>query len=134
MKKLLALACAVFLILLCTVPLMTAFAEMVADVPVTDVGNIGEPLTWQYLATIGGAAAFTLLVVQFFKVPLDMVWKIPTRVFAYIVALIVMLVSTAFTSGLTLQNALLVATNAFMAALSAYGMYEVTFAKTEKKI
>ena len=79
----------------------------------TDTGTVpgvevGEPLTWTYLATIAGAAAFTLLVVQFLKAPLDKVWKIPTRVFAYVVALGVMLVATAFTTGLTVDNALLV--------------------------
>lgn len=94
--------------------------------------EVGEPLTWTYLATIAGAAAFTLLVVQFLKAPLDKVWKIPTRVFAYVVALGVMLVATAFTTGLTVDNALLVGVNALLAALSAYGAYEVTFGKIEK--
>ena len=64
--------------------------------------------------------------------PLDKVWKIPTRVFAYVVALGVMLVATAFTTGLTVDNALLVGVNALLAALSAYGAYEVTFGKIEK--
>ncbi|MGI6184210.1 MAG: hypothetical protein ACOYIH_08890, partial [Candidatus Fimadaptatus sp.] len=77
-------------------------------------------------------AAFTLLVVQFLKAPLDKIWKIPTRVFAYVVALGVMLVATAFTSGLTADNVLLVASNAFIAATSAYGAYELTFAKLNK--
>ena len=94
--------------------------------------EVGEPLTWTYLATIAGAAAFTLLVVQFLKAPLDKVWKIPTRVFAYVVALGVMLVATAFTTGLTVDNALLVGVNALLAALSAYGAYAVTFGKIEK--
>lgn len=94
--------------------------------------EVGEPLTWTYLATIAGAAAFTLLVVQFLKAPLDKVWKIPTRVFAYVVALGVMLVATAFTSGLTVDSVLLVAANAFLAAMSAYGAYELTFAKLNK--
>ncbi len=108
----------------------------IVDVPVEDAGmtdapnvNAGEPFTWAYLATIAGAAAFTLIFVQFFKVPLDRVWKIPTRVFAYIVALVVMLVATAFTTGLDIQTALLAAVNAIIAALTAYGAYEVTFSK-----
>ncbi len=105
--------------------------EGAAIVDATGV-NVGEPLTWTYLATIAGAATFTLLIVQFFKAPLDKIWKIPTRVFAYVIALAVMLVATAFTTGLATDNALLVAANAFLAAMSAYGAYEVTFAKGSK--
>lgn len=100
--------------------------------PTIDAPGVEAPLTWSYLATIAGAAAFTLLIVQFFKAPLDKVWKIPTRVFAYMVSLAVMLIATAFTSGLTAENVLLVAANAFLAAMSAYGAYELTFAKIEK--
>lgn len=140
MKKILCILIAVLAILTLTLPL-AAFAESsntevaVTDgVAITDVPdtNIGEPLTWTYLATIAGAAAFTLLIVQFFKAPLDKVWKIPTRVFAYVISLAIMLVATAFTTGLTIDNALLVAANAFLAAMSAYGAYEVTFAKLSK--
>lgn len=120
---------------------MVGMAGAATAVPTADTGGalievpgveVGEPLTWTYLATIAGAAAFTLLVVQFLKAPLDKVWKIPTRVFAYVVALGVMLVATAFTTGLTVDNALLVGVNALLAALSAYGAYEVTFGKIEK--
>ena len=120
---------------------MAGMAEAATATPTVDTGDavieipgveVGEPLTWTYLATIAGAAAFTLLVVQFLKAPLDKVWKIPTRVFAYVVALSVMLVATAFTTGLTVDNALLVGVNALLAALSAYGAYEVTFGKIEK--
>ena len=107
-------------------------AETVSDPePVTP----GEPLTWAYLATIAGAAAATLLVVQFAKIQLDKVWKIPTRLFVYIVALIFMLLGTAFTTGLTVNTGLLTAVNALVAAITAYGAYEITFAKkdAEKK-
>lgn len=66
------------------------------------------------------------------KVQLDKVWKIPTRAFAYIVSLAVMIAATAFTTGLTVQSALLAAVNALVSALMAYGSYEVTFAKLNK--
>lgn len=93
----------------------------------------GEPLTWAYLATIAGAAAATLLIVQFLKVPLDSFCRIPTRLFVYVVCLILMLLGTAFTIGLTVNNALLTAVNAFVAALTAYGGYEITFKKLDAK-
>lgn len=91
----------------------------------------GEPLTWSYLATIAGASALTLLIVQFLKVPLDSVFHIPTRILVYLIALVIMLVATALTTGLTVDNALLVCVNAVIAAVTAYGEYEVIFAKRD---
>lgn len=91
-----------------------------------------SPYTWEYLATIAGATAFTLLVAQFLKFPLDKVWKIPTRILVYVIALIVMLVATAFTGGLTLSAAGLAVANAFVVAFAAYGAYEVTFARVDR--
>ena len=92
-----------------------------------------EPFTWAYLATIAGAAAFTLIVVQLAKVPLDKVWHIPTRLLVYFICLLVMLAATHFTAGLGWENGLLAAVNAFIAALTAYGAYELTFAKRDGK-
>ena len=91
----------------------------------------GEPLTWQYLVTIGGATFATLLIVQYFKVKLDTVWKIPTRIFVYLVALVILLLATYFTKGLTVDTAILTVFNAFVVAAAAYGTYEVTFKKLE---
>lgn len=90
------------------------------------------PFTWAYLATIAGAAAFTLIVVQLCKVPLDKVWHIPTRMLVYVICFVVMLAATHFTVGLSWENGLLAAVNAFIAALTAYGAYEVTFGKSGK--
>lgn len=132
MKKILFLILAIA-VALCA--FANAYAETatietaIVDTPAIDVT---EPFTWTYLASIAGAAAFTLLVVQFLKAPLDKIWKIPTRVFAYIVSLITMVVATAFTSGCTIDSVLLAVVNAFLAAFAAYGAYEVTFAKLNK--
>lgn len=129
MKKFLALLSALSLVLL-TIALPLAFAED-TDAPTTGVGVVPEPLTWAYLATVGGAAAFTLFVVQFIKAPLDKMWKIPTRFLAYVIALGTLLAATALTTGLNIDSVLLAVFNAVVAATSAYGMYEVTFAKLE---
>ena len=114
-------------------PLMLTLFLVLAAVPVmalaegeTAAATPTEPLTWAYLATIAGAATFTLLVVQLFKVPLDKVWKIPTRCLA------TMLLATAFTTGLTIENAALAALNAVLATFTAMGEYEITFAKLNK--
>ena len=83
------------------------------------MNNIPEPFTWSSLATLGGASAATLLIVQFLKLPLDRVWKIPTRLLAYAVALALMLAAAAFTTGLDAETAALCVINAFVAALAA---------------
>ena len=73
MKKLFTPLILTLFLVLAAVPVMAlAEGETAAATPT-------EPLTWAYLATIAGAATFTLLVVQLFKVPLDKVWKIPTE-------------------------------------------------------
>lgn len=92
-----------------------------------------EPFSWEYLATIAGATVATMLIVQLLKLPMDKVWKIPTRIIVYVIALIISLLATQFTVGLTLQNGLLTAVNAVIVALAAMGGYEITLAKLEKK-
>ena len=91
-----------------------------------------SPFTWAYLATIAGATAATLLIVQLLKLPLDKVWKIPTRIWVYIIALALMIAAAGFTTGLDLQTALLTAINAVIVALAAMGAYEMTFGRSEK--
>lgn len=92
-----------------------------------------DPFTWEQLATIAGAALATMLIVQLLKLPLDKVWKIPTRVIVFLIAAVVMLLATYFTQGLTWNTALLTLMNAVVAALTAIGGYELTFAKLDAK-
>lgn len=92
-----------------------------------------EGYTWQYLGTIAGATAATLLIVQYSKVQLDKVWKIPTRLYVYVIALAILLVASVFTGGLTLEAALLAVMNAVMVSMSAYGAYEMTFKRADEK-
>ena len=105
-------------------------AQVVTEEPMPDP-TVG-PWTWGYLATIAGATAATLLIVQFMKVPLDKVWRIPTRLFVYIIAFIILTVATAFTATLSPNTFLLCVLNAFIVALTAYGAYEVSFAKLDR--
>lgn len=90
-----------------------------------------EPFSWEQLATIAGASLATLLIVQLLKLPLDKVWKIPTRIIAYIIALAITTLATHFTIGLTWSNFGLAALNSVIVALTAMGAYEITFAKLE---
>ena len=91
-----------------------------------------DPFTWQYLATILGATAATVLIVQLIKLPLDKIWKIPTRFVVYFIALVILELATYFTSGLTVESGLLTALNAVIVALAAIGTYEVSVKKIEE--
>ena len=108
---------------------------MQENVPADGTAQTGlkSPFTWGYLATIAGATAATLLIAQFTKMPLDKVWKIPTRVLVYVIALVLMLLAQIFTGGLSLDDFVLTLVNAFIVALASYGSYELTFAKTDGK-
>ena len=110
-----------------------AVAEELAEVAVEIVASEipTTPVTWAQLATIGGAAMATMLIVQLLKLPLDKVWKIPTRIIVFLIAAIVMLLATYFTQGLSWNTALLTILNAVIAALTAMGAYELTFKKIE---
>lgn len=84
---------------------------------------------WEQLATVAGATAATLLIVQFIKLPIGKVWRIPTRAIVYVIALLIMIGARAFTAGLAVEDVPLLAINAFVVALAAMGSYELTFGK-----
>ena len=118
---------------LLTVSILT-FVCLLFPVAVLAEGNLPtDPFTWQQLATILGATTSVVLIVQAFKFPLDKVWKIPTRVLVYFISLIILLLATYFTEGLTVQSALLTALNAVIVMLAAWGAYEVTFRNVDEK-
>lgn len=140
--KSVAIFAAVFLILASVILPVMALAESqeqaLPEQPIqakdeTSVMAAESPYTWTYLGTIAGATAATLLIVQFLKVPLDKIWKIPTRVFVYIIALVIMVLARVFTGGMTPGDFVLTFFNAFLVSLSAYGSYELTFAHLDKK-
>lgn len=106
-------------------------AEVAVEIVASEIPT--QPVTWAQLATIGGAAMATMLIVQLLKLPLDKVWKIPTRIIVFVIAAIVLSLATYFTQGLTWNTALLTVINAVIVALTAMGGYEMTFAKLEKK-
>ena len=108
-----------------------ALEEVAIEVVASELPT--QPVTWAQLATIGGASMATMLIVQLLKLPLDKVWKIPTRIIVFLIAAIVLTLATYFTQGLTADTALLTIINAVIVALTAMGGYELTFAKLEHK-
>ena len=125
----------VWLLLLLFLLPVAAMAEELAEVAVEVVASEipTNPVSWDQLATIGGAAMATMLIVQLLKLPLDKVWKIPTRIIVFVIAFVVLILATYFTEGLSWNTALLTVINAVIVALTAMGGYELTFAKLEKK-
>jgi hypothetical protein len=119
------------LFLLPVVAMAEQLAEAAAEVVASEIPT--NPVTWEQLATIGGAALATMLIVQLLKLPLDKVWKIPTRIIVFVIAFVVLILATYFTDGLSWNTALLTVINAVIVALTAMGGYEMTFAKMEKK-
>lgn len=95
--------------------------------------NMQEMFDWAAILTTSGATAAVLLIVQYLKVPLDRVWKIPTRVFVLALSFVVMLAAKGFTGGLAWADVPLLALNAFVVALTAMGAYENSFAKGDRK-
>ena len=130
MKKIIVFLFLIFLMLPAIVG-AEALVEVATEVVASEIPT--EPVTWDQLATIGGAAMATLLIVQLLKLPLDKIWKIPTRIIVFVIAFIVLILATYFTDGLSWNTALLTVINAVIVALTAMGGYELTFAKLEKK-
>lgn len=82
-------------------------------------------LNWDTLATFSGAVGLTVIVVQLLKLPLDKVWKIPTRYIVYVVCLAIMLLAQYFTAhALSLEVVAITAINAFVGTLTAMALYE----------
>ena len=108
-----------------------ALVEVATEVVASEIPT--NPVSWEQLATIGGAAMATLLIVQLLKLPFDKVWKIPTRIIVFVISFIVLGLATYFTTGLDWNTALLTVINAVIVALTAMGGYELTFKKIEER-
>ena len=131
MKKLLVCLVLFILILPVTVIAEEAIIEVAASVVESELPT--NPFSWEQLATIAGAALATMLIVELLKLPLDKVWKIPTRIIVFLIAAVVMLLATYFTQGLTWNSATLTILNAVIAALTAMGGYELIIKKIEER-
>jgi len=111
--------------------LMSNIASTTNDLEVT--GTINNFMTWEFLGTMAGAISATTLIVQFIKIPLDKIWKIPTRYVVYIIALIILFLVEFFTGHIALERSILIMLNAIVISMAAMGTYEATFKKIEIK-
>lgn len=79
--------------------------------------------TWADLATYAGATLAVLTIVQFTK-ELPGIVKIPTRLWAYILSVIILVLATVFTvDQITPSIILLCLVNAVIVAMAAVGSY-----------
>ncbi|MEG1932673.1 MAG: hypothetical protein RSC06_15990 [Clostridia bacterium] len=82
-------------------------------------------LGWETLATFTGAVGLTVVIVQLLKLPIDKVWKIPTRYLVYVICFAIMLAAQYFTAKvITVEILAATAINAFVGALTAMSFYE----------
>lgn len=81
---------------------------------------MNEFLSWDTLATYGGALAAVAALTQFTK-EIPGIKKIPTQLWSYILSLLILFPATAFTVGLTWQSAVLILFNAAIVSLAANG-------------
>jgi len=122
MKKLMVMMIAVLTMVMLCVP---ACAEEIAG------GLPAEFFTWDKLGTYAGAAVLVALITQLTK-ELPYVKKIPTQVWSYILAVLVLLASQLFTGSLSWASAALSLANGVLVSLAANGGYSlITRVKNE---
>lgn len=80
--------------------------------------------TWEQLVTYGGATVATMLFVQFTK-ELPGIKTLPTRLWAFIVAAVLMILATVFTAAeVTPAVILITVVNAVIVAMASCGEYD----------
>lgn len=80
---------------------------------------------WAQLGTYAGATVAVMLFVEFTK-ELPFINKIPTRIWAYVMAVIVLILSTVFTGQIDTPTVFLCLFNAVIVAMAAVGGYDIT--------
>jgi hypothetical protein len=94
-----------------------------------------EFVSWELLGTYAGAMAMVGLVTQLTK-NIKFISAIPTQLWSYILALVVMYCASYFLGQLTMSNAVLILFNSALVSLGANGGYEgimKAFNKTSKE-
>lgn len=77
---------------------------------------------WTYLGTFAGALVAVTLLTELTK-NLPGIKRVPTQLYSWLLAFVVLILSTVFTDALSVQNAVLSVLNAAMVSLAANGGY-----------
>ena len=84
---------------------------------------IEQFLTWGDLATYGGAVMAVLIITEFTK-DLPGIRRIPTRLWAYLVSLVLLVLAAVFTADkVRAEDVLLCLINGVLVAMAAVGSY-----------
>jgi len=113
--------------------MLMAMAMLMVPAVCLAEGEEAGAYTWDYLISVGGTAAAVLLIVQYLKELLDKIAHIPTRLVVLVLAIGIQIGSNAVLHGLNWPDVPLMILNGFVAATSAMGMYEVTFANGDRR-
>lgn len=79
--------------------------------------------TWATLGTYAGAVLATTLVTQMLK-GVSFIDKLPTRIFSYIVAAVVLVLAHVFTGDISPSGIALCLVNAVVVSLASNGAYD----------
>ncbi|MBR5871683.1 MAG: hypothetical protein IKZ09_11675 [Clostridia bacterium] len=80
-------------------------------------------LTWEMLGSYSGTLGMVLILTQLTK-GLPVIRRIPTQLYCYLIALVVMMVTAVFGGGAQASDFVLMFFNAAIVALSANGSYD----------
>ena len=92
-----------------------------------------EYFTWELIATYTGAILAVAVITQFIK-GLGFIKKIPTRVTAYVVAVVIMIAALFFTGTFTWSAFAITFVNAIVVALAANGTHDALDERPKIKI
>lgn len=97
------------------------------------VNSLSEYFTIEMLGTSAGMIAFVTIVVQFLKLPMDKVFKIPTRFVVLGIALLLQVIyQCLILRNYSVEAFFLSFVNSIVVALGSMGAYDVTFAEIDK--
>jgi hypothetical protein len=85
---------------------------------------MSEFINWATLGTYSGALAMVMLLTQFTK-DLSFTKKMPTQIWSYILALIVLICAMAFTDGITVNTFIQTLFNSVIVSIAANGGFSV---------
>ncbi len=88
--------------------------------------DITQFTNWQTLLSYGGASVATAVLTQIFKGLFDKLpIRVPTRLFSYIISLLLLLSATFFAGKREIGDYALCAVNAALVSLSANGTFDM---------
>ena len=84
---------------------------------------MSEFITFEILATYGGAVGMVAVITQMIK-GVGVIQKVPTQLVSYVLSAAILYVAYFFTGQMTVSNAALILFNAVLVSLGANGGYD----------